>query len=156
MKKLLIPFLFVLCLQANAQENQPTIDDLNFLRGYWVGDGFGGVSEEVWMPASLGRMNGIYKHMKDDQTTFMEFMDISTVNDTIRLRLKHFNPDMTGWEEKDKYITFTLLSVEPNKAMFKGLTYELVDPNYLKVSLKLKQKDGSVNTEVFNFRRKIL
>ncbi|SMD32424.1 hypothetical protein SAMN04488029_0769 [Reichenbachiella faecimaris] len=156
MKNLLIPFLFVLCLQANAQENKPTIDDLNFLRGYWVGDGFGGVSEEVWMPASLGRMNGIYKHMKDDQTTFMEFMDIFTVNDTIRLRLKHFNPDMTGWEEKDKYVTFTLQSVEPNKAIFKGLIYELVDPNYLKVSLKLKQKDGSVNTEVFNFRRKTL
>ncbi|WP_422359518.1 DUF6265 family protein [Reichenbachiella sp.] len=156
MKKLLIPFLFVFCFHANAQTNKPTMNDLNFLRGYWVGDGFGGVSEEVWMPASLGRMNGIYKHMKDDKTTFMEFMDISIVQDTIRLRLKHYNPDMTGWEEKDKYVTFTLESIEPNKAIFKGLTYELVDPNYLKVSLKLKQKDGSVNTEVFNFRRKTL
>lgn len=156
MKKLLIPFLFVLCFQSNAQDRKPTMDDLNFLNGYWVGDGFGGVSEEVWMPASLGRMNGIYKHMQDGQTTFMEFMDISEVSDTIRLRLKHFNPDMTGWEEKDKYVTFTLQSVAPNKALFKGLTYELVDPNYLKVSLKLKQKDGSVNTEVFNFSRKTL
>lgn len=156
MKKIFIPFLFVFYFQAHAQEQKPTIDNLNFMRGYWVGDGFGGISEEVWMPASLGRMNGIYKHMKDDQTTFMEFMDISMVNDTLRLRLKHFNPDMTGWEEKDKYITFTLKSIEPNKAVFGGLTYELVDPNYLKVSLILKQKDGSVNTEVFNFRRKTL
>ncbi len=156
MKKLLIPFLFVLCIQVSAQNANPSVEDLNFLQGYWIGDGFGGVSEEVWTPATLGRMNGFYKHMKDDQTTFMEFMDISTVNDTIRLRLKHFNPDMTGWEEKDKYVTFTLESLEPNKAIFKGLTYELVDPNYLKVSLKLKQKDGSTRIEVFNFRRKTL
>lgn len=156
MKKLLIPFLFVFCTQVYAQDTQPSIEDLNFLQGYWVGDGFGGVSEEVWMPASLGRMNGIYKHMKDDKTTFMEFMDISTVEDTIRLRLKHFNPDMTGWEEKDKYITFTLESIEENKASFRGLTYELIDPNALRVSLKLKQRDGSVNTEVFNFKRKSL
>lgn len=156
MKKLLIPFLFVFCTQVYAQDTQPSIDDLNFLQGYWVGDGFGGVSEEVWMPASLGRMNGIYKHMKDDKTTFMEFMDISTVEDTIRLRLKHFNPNMTGWEEKDKYITFTLESIEESKASFRGLTYELIDPNALRVSLKLKQRDGSVNTEVFNFKRKSL
>ncbi|UXX78376.1 DUF6265 family protein [Reichenbachiella carrageenanivorans] len=156
MKKILVPFLFILSIQATAQDKQPSIDDLNFLRGYWVGDGFGGVSEECWMPPSLGRMNGIFKHMADGQTTFMEFMDISEVNDTLRLRLKHFNPDMTGWEEKGDYVTFTLESVAPNKAIFKGLTYELIDPNYLKISLKLRQKDGSINTEVFNMRRKTL
>ena len=155
MKRIFIPLFFVFSYTAIAQTN-PSIEDFSFMRGYWVGDGFGGISEEVWTPPIAGKMNGLYKHIKDGQTTFMEFMDISSVNDTIRLRLKHFTSEMIGWEEKDGFVTFTLESVEPNKATFKGLTYELVDPDYLKISLKLKQKDGSINTEVFNMRRKTL
>ena len=43
------------------------------------------------------------------------------------LRLKHFNADLTGWEEKDDMVTFRLLGLEPCAAYFHGLTLRCAD-----------------------------
>jgi hypothetical protein len=72
------------------------------------------------------------------------------------LRLKHFNPDFTGWEEKSDYVTFPLRSVAPNQAVFSGLSYTLVDGDKLRIELQLRQSDGTVETEVFELTRRAL
>lgn len=142
-----------ICFSSFAQEKKASLEDLNFLTGFWVGDGFGGVSEEMWSPLSGGRITGTYKHIMDDKTTFMEYLDISMVNDTIKLRLKHFSSDFVGWEEKEDNVSFALLSTSPNKAVFKGLTYELISEDRLKITLAMKDKEGKVNFEIFNMKK---
>ena len=55
-------FLAVLLIpNALTQADTPTISDFAFLTGFWKGAGFGGVSEEMWMPPAVGRMFGIFK-----------------------------------------------------------------------------------------------
>ena len=41
---------------------------------------------------------------------------------TLVLRLKHFNADLTGWEEKDGMLIFRLVAAEPCAAYFHALT----------------------------------
>lgn len=143
-------------LTAVAQEKKPTIHDFAFLQGLWTGTGFGGVSEEMWMPAADGSMFGIFKQSSAAGITFTEFMEITEVGGEFVLRLKHFNPDFTGWEEKDEYVTFRLESVAPDQAVFGGLSFTRVDANHLRIELRLQESDGTVNTEVFAMQKRPL
>ena len=126
-------FAFLLSQLAAAQQATVSITDFDFLQGYWQGTGFGGQSEEIWMPPVDGRMFGIFKQSQDAELVFTEFMEIVESEEGFILRLKHFNPDFSGWEEKDDSVVFKLTSVSENKAIFGGLSYEIVEPNALQV-----------------------
>jgi len=164
--KTAIPALLLFCTlsgQLYGADESPSIDDFAFLTGYWEGTGFGGQSEEMWMPPRDGRMFGIFKQSNDGVLQFSEFIEIAKEEDPSKddngnfvVRLRHFNNDFTAWEDKEEYVTFPLLAVSGNKAEFEGLTYELVSPEELHVSLRLFRSDGSQNTEVFRFHRKKL
>jgi len=153
---LLGPALLSFSLGTLAQDQTPSIDDFAFLQGFWSGSGFGGVSEEMWMPAADGSMFGIFKQSSAAGITFTEFMEIIRIGTDFVLRLKHFNPDFTGWEQKDEYVTFRLQSVAPNQVVFNGLSYTLVDPTHLRIELRLREDDGSVHTEVFDLHKRAL
>lgn len=142
-----VPFL-----SAHAQD-EVSIDDFAFLTGTWTGSGMGGKSEEVWMPPSAGRMFGIFKQSSADGLIFSEFMEITKVDGEFILRLKHFDPDFTGWEEKDDYLTFMLGSVSENKASFGSLRYEVIGNTNLKIHLDMKQAAGNTVTEIFDLQR---
>ena len=136
-----------------AQQQSVSIEDFGFLQGYWQGTGFDGQSEEVWMPPVDGRMFGVFKQSQDGQLVFTEFMEIVETEESFVLRLKHFNPDFSGWEEKDDNVTFRLTSVSENSAVFGSLSYEIVRPNSLQVKLRMRNDDGSTVTEDFDFTR---
>lgn len=156
MKNLKLFIIIIFTSFSTFAQNEEQLEKLSFLTGYWVGDGFGGISEEFWTPANNGVITGLYRHFGDNQLTFSEFIQISTINDTLALRLKHFHPNLIGWESKEDYITFNLKSIETNKAVFGGLTYELIDPKHLKIELKLKRKDGTTYVETFNMTKQEL
>lgn len=149
---LAIILCFALVIESKSQE-KISINQFAWLTGHWVGDGFGGVSEEVWSQPMGGAMIGTYRHLSEGKNNFYEFMQINEENGSIKLRLKHFNPDMKGWEEKEDFVDFPFISVEEGKAVFKGLIYELVNENSMKISLELHNKEKTW-TEVFNFKRK--
>lgn len=146
----------LLSVYAHADESETSIADFEFLVGYWEGTGFGGQSEEIWMPPRDNRMFGIFKQSSDAELQFSEFMEITQEADTYVVRLRHFNSDFTAWEEKQEYVTFPLVSVETNKATFEGLSYELIAADQLRITLVLHSSDGSQRTEFFNFQRKSL
>ena len=143
-------------LNLYADDKTPSIEDFAFLTGYWKGTGFGGESEEMWMPPVAGKMFGIFKQSSDSELIFTEFMEITEVDGEFKLRLKHFNPDFSGWEEKQDHVIFPWVSVSPNKAVFGALSYELVEPDKLKIELRLRESDGTRSTEVVNFTRERL
>ena len=112
-----------------------------------------GRSEEMWMPPAGARMFGIFKQSDDSGLIFSEFMEITNVEGEFVLRLKHFNPDFSGWEEKTEHVTFRFESVVENKVVFGALSYERVSENKLRVELRLRESDGKFHTEVFNDTR---
>lgn len=134
-----------------SQEKVFNIYDYAWLQGEWVGDGFGGMSEEIWSaPSSDGSMMGAYRHYNaDGSLNFYEFF----VLDERGLRLKHFSPEMIGWEEKEKYLTFEMISFSKDKIVLKGLVYERKSENEMEIRLEMKTSDGR-KTEVFSMKRK--
>lgn len=146
--------LLVSPLLAAAQEI--TIDDFAFLTGYWTGTGLGGDVEEVWMPPMDGRMFGIFKLSSNGELQFTEYIEIAEQDGEFVLRLKHFNPDFSGWEESDEHVTFVLESTAENEAIFRGLTYKVTDDNALEVTVRLNYSDGRTVVEPLHFTRQPL
>ncbi|HMB63513.1 MAG TPA: DUF6265 family protein [Eudoraea sp.] len=124
------------------------IDDYTWLAGHWVGDGFGGTSEEVWALPADGTMMGMYRHVKDEKLVFYEFLLL----DKDGLRLKHFHPDLRGWEAKDDFVTFPMVEYSPDKLVLKGLTFEKKSATEMEIRLQLRRGE-KVETEVFKMRR---
>lgn len=149
MKKSLLLSVFALStILAYAQKSEVPYA---WLAGNWSGDGFGGVSEELWsQPSADGTMMGTYRHHKGDGSlNFYEFM----VMDSTGLRLKHFNPDLIGWETKEDFVHFKAIEFTENKIVLKGLVFERKSDTEMEIRLDLKDGDKKW-TEVFKMIRK--
>ena len=124
------------------------INDFSWLSGHWTGEGFGGVSEEIWSPPADGTMMGMFRQLNDEKLVFYEFLLL----DETGLRLKHFHPDLKGWETKDEFVTFEMVEYTKKKIVLKGLEFELKSKNEMEIRLSMRQGD-EVKTEVFNMKR---
>jgi hypothetical protein len=130
-----------------------TLDAIAWLAGRWEGEGLGGISEELWSPPRGGVMMGMYRSLKQDQVQFYEFLQIVEEKGTLLLRLKHFNPDFSGWEEKAAFVSFRLAKVEPRAVHFDGLSFVRQSDDDLRIYLLLRDKSGTVREEEFRLRR---
>jgi hypothetical protein len=139
---------------GEAKSPPATLDQVAWLAGHWVGEGLGGVSEELWSPPAGGAMMGTYRLLKDGAPVFYEFLLLAEENGTLILKLKHFNPDLTGWEEKADFVDFPLVAIEADAVHFDGLTYERQPDGSLRVYLLLRNREtGAVREELFTMRR---
>jgi hypothetical protein len=100
-----------------------TFEDVDWLVGDWIGTAFGQTFEEVWNPPSAGSMVGLFKLIGDDGVEFYELMLITVDAGTLSLKVKHFNPDFTAWEEKGDFVEFRLVKVEADAIHFSGLSF---------------------------------
>jgi len=98
-------------------------------------------------------MVGTYRLVKDGKPVFYEMMWLLENEGTLILRLKHFNPDLTGWEEKDKSVDFKFVKKDVKRLYFSGLTFEQASKNELNIFLALRQRDGSLKEEAFRMKR---
>ena len=130
-----------------------TLKDLNWLIGRWLGSGLGGVSEETWSAPASGAMMGMYRLVVGGKVSFYEFMNLSEENGSLVLKLKHFNADLTGWEEKDRFVSFRLAKLTATEAWFGGLTFRRVGEDRLQIYLALRDRDGTVREEEFRMER---
>ncbi len=167
MKKLLL-LVLLLCAPMWAQEKntehtmklaagqaaQPaTVNDMAWMAGRWVGEGMGGQSDEMWGPVYQGRMLGTFTHSEGGKPIFHEFMIVMEVEGKLVVRLKHFNPDLTGWEEKDKFVDFKFVAKKDGAMYFSGLTYMPDGKDGLKIYVALRNKEGALHEEVFSLKR---
>lgn len=98
-------------------------------------------------------MPGLFRLVREGAPVFYEFWAMREVGGTLVLELKHFNPDMTGWEEKDEMTRFHLVRLEEDAAYFGGLTYQRVDDDTLQIWLAMRAPDGETNELGFTLRR---
>jgi len=140
-------------LDEPADRLDATASDLAWLAGYWRGESSLGMAEEVWMPPSDGTMVGAFKVVRDNKPYFYEFVEISQQDGRLAMRVKHFNPDLHGWEDKDEFVSFPLVKLGPHEAYFSGLTYKLTSPTTLQVYVAVKQEDGRLEEIEFTYER---
>ena len=141
-------------LGANEAPGKGKVSDLNWMVGYWTGSGLGGECEEVWMPAVEGHMIGTFRFWDKGKLIFSEFMNLIQDGESVSMKLKHFNPDLSGWEEKEDWTTFKLIELRKNKVWFDGLTIErLGDKMIYQLALS---ENGKETIEEFRFKRKSL
>ncbi len=138
--------------QTQAPQLAATIEDASWLAGRWVGTGFGGQMEEAWAPPVGGQMVGHFRYWRDGQPQFYEFLMMDVVEAGVRMRVKHFNPDLVGWEEKDAWHTFEPVSVGPDALLFSG--FEIRRDGADRIVMKLRmRRAGVVEEETFHFQR---
>ena len=109
---------------------------------------------ESWLPSSGGTMVGSFvQETPAGGIMFTEHMYLAEEDGSLVVRLKHFNPDLTGWEEKDDMLRFRLVAVEDCAAFFSALTYRCDGDDGLVVAVRMKSEDDAVEELVFRFRR---
>lgn len=133
-----------------------TLAAAEWLVGDWVGTGIDGAEvAESWLPPSAGAMVGVFVQEKPDGSLmFTEHMYMAEEAGSLVLKLKHFNPDLTGWEEKDGMVRFRFLAAEPCALYFSALTYRCEGKDGLLVAVRMKSEDDRVNELVFQFKRR--
>ena len=147
----------LVCLWFSAasahEESTPDLTDLAWFEGCWEGEAFGGVAKECWVSGPGGRMTGLFQLENDGELVFTEIMHLGEFENGPGLRVKHFNPDITGWEEKGDFIHFTLKETGPKRAVFSGLTFELGEDGRLTLELQMKNEHGEIRTETMVYER---
>lgn len=140
----------VMSLKESAVSPAARIEDISWLQGHWIGEGFGGRAEDVISPAADGQMMGMFRHLKaDGSINFYEFYVFAEKDGSLTQRLKHFSPMLSGWEKKDEFVEFPLVAIEKNSAHFDGLTYVLEDDGGLVVGVRVAEDQVAV----FHYRR---
>ena len=164
--RFLVPALLMLCaLPAAAQETRQAeggatpppaqIEDLHWLVGHWEGEGIGGnPSTESWLAPFGNAMIGTFVQSDgDDSVMFTEHMQILERDDSLVLLIKHFNPDLTGWEEKDDVVAFPLVALEDCAAFFAGLTMRCAGSTGLFIAVRMHSDPAETEELVFEFTR---
>ncbi len=129
------------------------ISDAGWVAGRWVGEGFGAVVEEVMSPPVGDAMIGHFYMAGKDGPAFYEIVLIREERGSLVYRVKHFHPDLKGWEEKDKTVDFPLVAVEREALYFDGLTIKRTGPDEVTHWVRVKGKDGKTEEAKLVYRR---
>lgn len=119
-----------------------SIDQLSWLVGSWAGTGMGAEVAETYSAAFGGRITGHFT-MADGKgrIRFTEIVDYVPVGQSLAFRVRHFNPDMSGWEDQTgKPVVFPLVAIEKDRWFFDGMTIERTGPDTLTTWVRISQK----------------
>jgi len=128
-------------LDDGASSPVATLADVDWLTGSWHGEAFGDKFEEVWNSPSAGTMVGMFKLLDGDSVAFYELLLLVEENESIAMKVKHFNADFSAWEEKADYVTFRLVAIEENAIHFSGLSFHRISDDEIVGYLALKNGD---------------
>lgn len=137
----------------NGNRPSASIDDLSWLTGRWVGRGLGATVEEVWLPARGGAMVGVFRLVREDSVQFYELVTLVEEEGSLSLRLKHFGPDLVGWEEKTESVSFPLVRRTSDALWFDGLTIRRVADDRMRIWVALDGEGRDTREVLFEYRR---
>jgi hypothetical protein len=132
---------------------EATIADAAWLEGRWVGEGLGAVAEEVWLPPASGAMAGVFRLVREGQIEFYEILTLVEEHGSLMLRLKHFDPALVGWEEREESVEFPLVRTSGRTLWFDGLTMRLVAPDELRIWVAMQRPGEPAREALFTYRR---
>jgi hypothetical protein len=151
--------LLAACLTAAL--NAADLQDLEFIAGHWRGEAAGKQIEETWSLPEQGSMTGMYREMKNGETTFYEFFTIEKTASGPVLLVEHFDPGLHAWEEQGKPTTFHIEKFLPEgEVVFQSndarnpllLTYSRTSKDTMDVLLE-RQRNGQWVKQVYKYTR---
>jgi len=147
-----------------AQQPAPAkarVADLHFLTGHWAGTAsFGGTVECHWMAPSGDNAMGAIRMMNNGKVTMYEILVAEQVGDGVMLRVKHFNPGLTGREEKDVSDQYQAIELGKGRVLLEKIGGDSlrviweIRPGGLLVAARGVRKDGGewVFSDLFTFK----
>jgi hypothetical protein len=143
-------------LDEGAKPGAGTIADAAWLAGRWVAEGEQTISEETWSPPRGKHMIGMFQILKkaDESIIFTEHFVLAEEDESLILRLKHFDPSFHGWEEKDGLVAFRLVRVEPGAVFFDGLTMKRREDGGMDAFVAVKNREsGEIRELGFAYKK---
>ncbi|HDZ07316.1 hypothetical protein LCGC14_0118090 [marine sediment metagenome] len=162
MKLLLLFFLSTTCLlqsqntisfEEGMTSPDASLNNIEWLAGHWKGEAFGGIAEEIWSPPLDGSMMFSFRLLDKGAVSFYEFGHLLETDGTLILQLKHFDANLSGWEERDENIDFKLVQVEENRFYFDDFTIEYISDKEINMYVEVGEEDGTSNEVKFNYHR---
>lgn len=129
-----------------------TLDDAEWLVGSYAGTAFGSRFEQHWSRPSAGSMIGTFKLIGEDGAEFFELLMLSVDDGTLSLKVKHFNPDFSAWEEKTEHIDFRLVKLADDELHFGGLSFYRRSDALIEAYIVMRS-DGEVREEKLVYDR---
>ena len=141
-------------LDDSGQRPAAVLADVEWLAGSWIGTAFGQRFEQVWNPASAGSMVGMFKLYGDEGVNFYELLLIIEEEGSLALRVKHFTPEFVAWEDKEDYVSFPLVRIDPDAIHFSGLSFYRTDDNTMEAYLAMRS-DAGIREEKLLYQRRL-
>lgn len=169
MRYLLLTTMLLMTVPAAAQvtrsatpgaEAPPArVEQLDWLvGGSWVGTGVKGApASETYSPLQGGGIAGHF--IQEDGkggVAFYELIQIVPRRRSLVYRLRHFNADLTGWEDAKagKAVEFPLVAIAPDAVHFDGLSIVRRGPDAMTVTERVDHGGGAVRELSFPYRRR--
>lgn len=140
-------------LAEGQQPGDADLADLAWLAGVWTGPGIDGEPAfESYSPPAGGQIVGHFTQTGADDPQFHELITFVQQGSSIVLRLKHFNPDLEGWEAKDaaSAVEFPFIGREGDSWFFDGLTIVRQADDRMTAAVRVSQSGDEL---VFQYQR---
>jgi hypothetical protein len=142
-----------------SKAEKHTLEEVRFMSGHWLGSDGSSEIEEQWSEPSNGTMIGMYREMSAGKTTFYEFLAIAQEETGVVMRMKHFDANLVGWEEKDRSVVFDVASTSKDEAIIVSrdqtkpirLAYRRTSQTELTATL-IRERDGKTLHDEFHYR----
>lgn len=128
------------------------VSELSWLAGAWSGEGISGPAREVYSPPTGGVIVGHFVQQRDEGVWFYELITVRPDGESITYCLRHFNADLTAWEEKNEVRCFPLIARERDTWFFDGLTVRRKGDEEMVVAVRVA-KGSDTKEYVFEYRR---
>lgn len=139
---------------AVSGQTRPVADiaELSWLAGAWSGAGITGPAREVYSPPTGGVIVGHFIQQRDEGVGFYELIAVRPDGESLTYCLRHFNADLTAWEEKNEVRCFPLIARERDTWFFDGLTVRREGDDQMMVAVRVTA-GADVQEYVFKYRR---
>ncbi len=136
-------------------ERKASIESVAWLTGSWHGSGVQGAPAiEVYSAPAGGQMIGHFRQLKPDGSImFYELITLSVRDDKLHYRVKHFNPDLSGWEEKAEFREFALTHAGNDRWESGELVIERQARDRMRMTIQVEERSGRAETLVFSYAR---
>ncbi len=135
-------------MDALTPSPKASIEEVAWIQGHWIGKAFGGTVEELWSPPMGSSMMGSFKLILNGEIEFYELITLSEEENSLVLRLRHFDSDLTAWEDMNEPMEFPLAKIEKDRVLFSGFTFERKGPDKMNVYVLMESETGSKEMKI--------
>ena len=148
------PRAMIRLLAKGASGPSTTIADLAWLEGHWIGEMPEGPVEHVILGPKFGHMPGFVRAVSPQGVLFYEISVFAQAGDIVTVRVKHFTPQLAGWEAQDAFVDRPLVDRDATSLFFDGITFSRTGQDSFTVYFLNRSGQEERETLVIPFRRK--